>query len=320
MDNKEKIRTLKIGTRGSALAMVQTHTVRDELKKHYPDLDIQIVEILTSGDWKPSDGEVRLSEAEGGKGLFAKEIEQALLSGEIDIAVHSMKDMDSFLPEGLVINHMLPRQDVRDVLLLKSELRDQVKKISDLPDGALIGSASVRRAAFLLGERPDLKIVPLRGNVQTRINKVRAGQVDATFLAIAGLNRLFIAHEADIILDIAEMLPAAGQGAVGIEMREGEEELSRMLDKISCIKTVKCVKAERAALQVLDGSCRSPIGAYALLEDVKMHLSIKVSSLDGQHVFEQESNAEVRNIEDAQDFGSELGLTLKNSIPIEYLS
>jgi len=165
MTNKS-LKKLRIGTRGSKLALVQVDMVSALLRQHRPDLHIEIIKILTSGDWKPADGETRLSETEGGKGQFSKEIEQALLDGDIDCGVHSMKDMESFLPEGLALDHMLPREDARDAFLSNA-----YRNIRDMPSGAVIGTSSVRRQAVILEKRPDLVLVPLRGNVPTRIEK-----------------------------------------------------------------------------------------------------------------------------------------------------
>jgi hydroxymethylbilane synthase len=260
---------------------------------------------------------VRLSEADGGKGQFAKEIEQALLTGVVDIAVHSMKDMDSYLPDGLTIDHMLPREDVRDAMILSHDLRGRIKNAVDLPPNANLGTASVRRAAFLLSKRPDLKISPFRGNVQTRIDKVRGGQVDATFLAMAGLNRLGLSEEADIVLSVDEMLPAAAQGAVGIEMRAGEAEIASLLAPISCGRTVLCVRAERAALKVLDGSCHTPIGAYAEHEGGRMSLRLQVSSVDGQQNFTAADERDVVDVDAAIAFGAALAQQLKSEVPAE---
>lgn len=317
---------IKIGTRGSPLAMVQTRTVCAALAKHVPDVETEIVVIKTSGDWQPEHGETPLSAADGGKGQFAKEIEQALLAGEIDAAVHSMKDMDSNLPEGLIIAHMLPREDVRDVLILSSE----IKRLADfsqneqgvfqaLPDGCVVGTASVRRAAFLKSERPDLEIVPLRGNVQTRIDKLETKNIGCTFLALAGLNRLGLSEKADIILSPAQMLPAAGQGAVGIEVRADDCEALSIFSQISCEKTVVCVCAERALLHVLDGSCHTPIGAYAVLEDDVLHLRAHVASLDGAQHFKDEIRGAVQTPQEAADLGRMLGQRLKTQIPSEVL-
>jgi hydroxymethylbilane synthase len=320
MSNKVKINTLKIGTRGSPLALVQARDVEARLKAVHPDLEIEIVIIKTSGDWKPSDGEVRLSEENGGKGQFAKEIEEALIEGAVDIGVHSMKDMDSFLPEGLVIEHMLPREDVRDALLLSHKLRGYVQNLEDLPEGAKIGTASVRRGAFLLARRPDLQIEPFRGNVQTRIDKVRAGQVDATFLAMAGLNRLGLSEEADVPIDVVSMLPAAGQGAVGIEHRAVDLDVAALLAPLNCRETYYCVGAERAALKVLDGSCHTPIGAYAQIVNDQMSLEVQVSSVDGLQSFGAQLRETVSSVMEALALGVKVAEQVKAHLPAGFLS
>ena len=323
-------RRLKIGTRGSPLAMVQAETVCAELESAHPDLQVEIVKIKTSGDWRPEDGETRLAESEGGKGLFAKEIERALLDGEIDAAVHSMKDMDSVLPDGLMIDHMLPREDVRDAMLFSNEIKELAKDsqfelldFSHLHEGAMVGTASVRREAFLRNVRPDLCFSPMRGNVGTRIEKVRretSGQkFDCTLLAVAGLKRLGLEAEADFIFAPEALLPAAGQGAVGIEVRADNKDVLAIISQISCETTVACVKAEREVLRVLDGSCHTPIAAYAILQDGVLWLRAKVVSLDGTESFEDEIRENVSNIEDAQAFGRELGERLKAQIPGEIL-
>ncbi len=312
-------RTIRIGSRGSPLALKQVEMVQVALAEHFPDLKTELVVIQTSGDWKPEDGDVRLSESEGGKGLFAKEIEAALLAGDIDCGVHSMKDMDSHLPEGLMIDHMLPREDPRDAVLFSNELSNnsQLKKTFPVcfPEGAVIGTASVRRAAFLLSQRGDLKIEPFRGNVHTRIKKIRAGNADATLLAMAGLKRLGLEGEADLILEPEEMLPAAGQGAVGIEIRKGDEDMLSTLSHISDFKTVSCVKSERAVLRVLDGSCHTPIGAHAVLDGTELWLRVCVCSLDGQQRFEDDIRGDVVRVQDAEALGEELGTRLKSVVP-----
>lgn len=323
-------RTIRIGTRGSPLALKQTETVCALLAGAFPALHIEKVVITTSGDWRPEQGDVRLSESEGGKGQFAKEIEQALLAGEIDAAVHSMKDMDSVLPEGLMIDHMLEREDPRDALLLapsiklKAENSQKNGTVFDaLPQGAVVGTASVRRAAFLLAERPDLNIVPFRGNVQTRIDKLADENADpkvaCTLLAMAGMNRLGVAAHADVVLAPEVMLPAAGQGAVGIEVREGDQDIIAVFSQISCFKTVLCVKAEREVLRVLDGSCHTPIGCYAVLEDGEMWLRVRVCSLDGTQCVGDEVRAPVEGIEGAQELGRKMGMRIKEKMPLEIL-
>lgn len=310
--------SLKIGTRGSKLALYQANLVADTLRAAHDDLDVEIVEINTSGDWKPSEGEIRLSEAAGGKGQFAKEIESALMDGRIDCGVHSMKDMPSFLPDGLVISHILPRGDARDAFLA-----NDYKTLDDLPQGATVGTASLRRQAFVLSRRPDLNIVPFRGNVPTRIQKLRDGQVDATLLALAGLQRLELEHELSSIMSEDEMLPAAGQGAIGVEIRQGDSATKALLDVIHCRETGLRVAAERAALQVLDGSCHTPIGAYATLESHEMHLRVAVGRLDGQEMHMVEGrltlNDDTDHCEQVYALGETLGQRLKDMIPPELL-
>src|SRR5215468_2453279 len=249
---------IRIGTRGSPLALVQARMVHDALAAAHASLreadDIQIVPIKTTGD---AVHDRKLMEI-GGKGLFTKEIEEALLAGRIDCAVHSVKDMQTWLPEGLAIGAMLPREDARDALFAKTGTR-----IADLPRGAVVGTASLRRQAQLLALRPDLRIVPLRGNVETRLRKLAAGDADATLLAVAGLKRLDLLDRANAILDSTEILPAVGQGAIGIEIRGDDARLRALLASIDHRATTQCVTAERACLAELDGSCHTPIAAYA---------------------------------------------------------
>ena len=310
---------LRIGTRGSPLALKQTEMVRAALARAAPDLVTEVVVIKTSGDWKPEDGEARLLESAGGKGQFAKEIEAALLAHEIDIAVHSMKDMETTLPKGLLIAHMLPRVSPLDAILTKS-LAKNSQSLSDLKTGAVVGTCSVRRQAFILGVRPDLKVVPMRGNVQTRIDKLRAGQVDATLLAVAGLERLGLEHEIGFVLSAEEMLPAAGQGAIGIEHRASDMEIFKLLEQISCKTTTLCVTAERGALRVLDGSCHTPIGAYAVIKDGHMHLRLAVAALDGSEIYNfEETSQNVYDPETANIFGEKSGAALKARIPAKLL-
>ncbi len=284
--------------------------VADMLRESHESLAVEIVEILTSGDWKPEDGETRLSEAEGGKGQFAKEIERAILTGDVDCGVHSMKDMESFLPDGLVIDHILPREDQRDAFL-----SNDYKSLSDMPEGASVGTSSVRRQAFILAKRPDLKVVPLRGNVPTRIEKLRSWKVDATILALAGLKRMGLEHEIAAVIEPEDMLPAAGQGAIGIETRVNDKETRALLDSLHCRDSGFCVKAERMALAVLDGSCHSPIGAYAQLSGEEMSLKVVVAALDGQQVYEEVMRGAVSSVTQAEDLGRTAGQILKERAP-----
>ena len=271
-----KLSKITLGTRGSPLALAQTELVRAGLAKIDQALSIEIKIIKTSGDWTAGQKEAPLEESQGGKSLFAKELEEALMTGEIDAAVHSMKDMETDLPNGLVIPFMLPRADARDVFL-----SNIAQKIDDLPEGSLVGTVSPRRASFVLSCRPDLRIVPLRGNVQTRIDKMLSGQVDATILARAGLARLGL-PQADIKpIPIEDMVPAAGQGAVGIEIRAEEVQKLSIIGQISCSKTYVCVNLERAVLSGFGGSCRTPVGVHAQPFEDHILLHICLLSPDG---------------------------------------
>lgn len=253
-------RPLRIGTRGSPLALAQAHEVRDRLIAAHPELDAQAIEIVTirtTGDTVQN----RTLADIGGKGLFTKEIEEALKDGGIDLAVHSMKDMPTVLPDGLVIDCLLPREDPRDALFAREGL-----SLATLPPGAVVGTASLRRAAQVKACRPDLTVVPLRGNVGTRLRKLAEGDVHATLLALAGLRRLGREEEATAILSVDEMLPAVAQGAIGVERRAADEAVARLLAPLNDAATATRVTAERACLAELDGSCRTPIAALAELE------------------------------------------------------
>lgn len=306
---------LRLGTRGSKLALAQTALVRAALTAAHPGIEIETVVITTSGDWRPQDGEVRLSEQAGGKGLFAHEIEKSLMSGEIDFAVHSLKDMPSFLPEGLAIDHVLPRADARDAFI--SHI---AKDIPSLPHKAVVGTSSLRRQAILMAARPDLMIVPLRGNVETRLQKLKDGQVDATFLAMAGLNRLSITGEMIHPLPVQDMLPACGQGIVSIETRVGDERVRSLIDAIHHAPTGLCAFAERAALQALDGSCHTPIGAHAVLSGDTLTLQVLVASPDGVTIYRDDIMTSVTTAAQAVAAGQVVGQRLKKILPPGFLS
>ncbi len=246
---------MRIGTRGSPLALVQARLVSDRLKAAQPFLpEAEIVVIRTTGD-RIQD---RKLDEIGGKGLFTKEIEEALLEGAIDLAVHSMKDMATVLPPGLVVGAMLPREDPRDAWFSPN-----AANIAGLPKAARVGTSSLRRQAQILAQRPDLIVTTLRGNVGTRLAKLAAGEAEATVLALAGLKRLGLADKATSILSTEAMLPAVGQGAIGIEIRADDEAMTALLAAIDDRATSTAVAAERACLAVLDGSCRTPIAALA---------------------------------------------------------
>ncbi len=272
---------IRLGTRGSPLALIQTEMVKATLMAAFEDLQapgaIDVVVISTTGDQVAD----RPLADIGGKGLFCKEIEMALFDGRIDCGVHSMKDMPTWLPEGLTIAAMLPRADPRDMLISR-----KADSIQALPEGAVVGTASLRRQAQILAKRPDLKVVNFRGSVGTRLKKLDAGEVDATLLAKAGLDRLALADVPKAVLSPEEMLPAVGQGVVGLECRADDNDLLTLFAQIDHAESSQCVHAERAMLDVLDGSCHTPIGAYALLEGEQMHLRGLVARADGSECFE----------------------------------
>lgn len=298
-------RTIRIGSRGSPLALRQAHEVRDRLvAAHALDPESVSVEaIATSGD-RIQDRPLREM---GGKALFTKEIEQALLDGAIDLAVHSVKDMESGLPAGLGLVAMLEREDPRDVLIAR-----EAKRLGDLPQGARLGTASLRRQAQAKRRRPDLNVVTLRGNVETRLKKLADGEADATLLALAGLKRLGLEDRAVAILEPEEMLPAAGQGAVGIEIRTRDDELRDLVAAIHHPATGVCIVAERAFLGRLEGSCRTPIAVLARLEGERLHLDGRVLTPDGAACYEvgrdaHASEAEAMGLDAAADIISRAG-------------
>ncbi len=251
-------RTARIGTRGSPLALAQAHEVRQRLSLAHglPESSLEIVVIKTTGD-RIQDRP--LAEA-GGKGLFTKEIEEALLRGDIDLAVHSMKDMPTVLPEGLAITAILPREDVRDAFISLTW-----PSLAAMPSGARIGTSSLRRAAQVRRLRPDLEIVGFRGNVETRLAKLAEGVADATYLACAGLRRLGKADRITHAVDPEDMLPAVAQGAIGIEIRANDKASADLAARIDDAPSARVVETERAFLARLEGSCRTPIAALATL-------------------------------------------------------
>lgn len=293
---------LRLGTRGSPLALIQTEMVKSALMAAHDALNepdaIEVVVISTTGDQVAD----RPLADIGGKGLFCKEIEMALFDGRIDCGVHSMKDMPTWLPDGLVIAAMLPRADPRDVLITR-----KADSINALREGAVVGTASLRRQAQILAKRPDLKVINFRGSVGTRLKKLDAGEVDATLLAKAGLDRLALEGVPKAVLSPEEMLPAVGQGVVGIECRGDDNEILTLLSHINHEPTSACVDAERAMLDVLDGSCHTPIGAYALLDGETMFLRGLVARADGSACFETERRGAIADgVALGRDAGEEL--------------
>ncbi|MGF1554014.1 MAG: hydroxymethylbilane synthase [Paracoccaceae bacterium] len=267
-------RPLRIGPRGSPLALAQAREVRARLMAaHDLDEDAFAIDVIkTTGD---AIQDRALSEA-GGKGLFTKEIEEALLAGAIDIAVHSMKDMPTALPDGLVITAVLEREDVRDAFI--SPRHDS---IAALPSGAVVGTSSLRRRAQLLYARPDIMVVEFRGNVQTRLRKLEEGVAEATFLACAGLRRLGMTEVVRAVIEVEEMLPAVAQGAIGIETSEDADGVRALVAVINDDETERRLAAERAFLKGLDGSCRTPIGGLATIDDGRLRLAGEIVRPDG---------------------------------------
>jgi hydroxymethylbilane synthase len=274
---------LRIGTRGSPLARAQTDLVCRALRAAHPELAVpgalEPVVIRTTGDRVTDRPLAEL----GGKGLFCKEIEAALLERRIDLAVHSIKDLPTWLPDGLVIGAVLKRADPRDVLIARAPTT-----IAGLPEGALIGTASVRRKAQLLARRPDLRVVDFRGNVDTRLRKLEAGEVDAILLALAGLQRLGVEPAGVVILAADQMLPAVGQGAIGVECRADDAATLGLLAAIDHLESHACVRAERALLAALDGSCHTPIGGLAEIADGRLHLRALIARADGSECLRTE--------------------------------
>lgn len=292
---------LKIGTRGSPLALAQAYETRQRLAAAFdlPDDAFEIVVITTTGD-KIQD---RPLKDIGGKGLFTKEIEEDMLSGAIDIAVHSMKDMPVDQPAGLILDTYLPREDVRDAFV-----SPKVKRLADLAQGATVGTSSLRRRAQLLNIRPDLRVVEFRGNVQTRLKKLADGVADATFLAMAGLNRLGRSDVASSAVEVDEMLPAVAQGTIGIERRLDDTRVADMLAAIHDVETGQRLAAERAFLAALDGSCETPIGGLAVLKDGLIYLRGEILKPDGSENLADEGTAA---IEDAAALGQDVANRLR---------
>ena len=287
---------LRIGTRGSPLALAQAYETRRRLTEalDVTEDSFEIVVISTSGD-RILD---RPLKEVGGKGLFTKEIEQEMLDGKIDIAVHSMKDMPVEQPDGLMLGCYLPREDVRDAFV-----SSHFNNVGDLPSGSKVGTSSLRRKAQLKFFRPDLEVVEFRGNVQTRLKKLSDGVASCTFLAMAGLNRLGLADVAQSAINPSEMLPAIAQGAIGIEWREADKKIADILKKIHHEETAQQINAERAFLAELDGSCQTPIAGLATIEGSSLKLTGQVLRTDGSDSISETASS---NIEDGPELGREL--------------
>jgi hydroxymethylbilane synthase len=295
---------LRIGTRGSHLALAQAAELKRRLAAAFPELAeegaVEIAAIRTSGDRLTG----RPLAEEGGKGLFTKEIEEALCAGRIDLAVHSMKDMTAHLPEGLVIACHLPRADPCDAFV-----SPKAASLAGLLRGASLGTDSLRRKAQALYARPDLKIVALRGNVETRLAKLDRGAMDATILAAAGLQRLGLAHRATAIMESSAMLPAPAQGVIAVERREGDERAARFARALDHEETAYCAMAERAFFAALDGNCRTPLAALANIADGRLFLDAMIIKPDGSTLHRARREGAPA---DAARLGSEAGAELKS--------
>jgi hydroxymethylbilane synthase len=289
-----------IGTRGSKLALWQAEWVKSELQKLNPDLKIELNKIKTTGD-KILD--VPLARV-GGKGLFVKEIEEALLSGEADLAVHSMKDVPTDFPKGLYLAVICKREDPRDAFISQiQDSRFKIQGFKDLPQGAVVGTSSLRRSCQLLSIRPDLKIEQLRGNLDTRLRKLDEGHFDAIILAAAGVKRLGWAKRITEVLEPDISLPAIGQGAVGIECRVDDEFISKLISQLNHAETSVCVRAERACLKKLEGGCQVPIAAHAKLAEGKLVMDGLVGSVSGDKIIKSHIEG---NPKDAESLGLKL--------------
>ncbi len=291
-------RPLRIGTRGSPLALAQADEVRRELAGLDPAAEGEIVAIRTAGDRllgnRPPDG----------KGAFTKEIEIALLVGEIDVAVHSMKDVPTRLPDGLLIDCFMPRADPRDALIAP-----QARSLAELPAGATVGTSSLRRKALILHRRPDLDVVPLRGNVDTRLGRVASGDMDATLLAVAGLDRLGRTGVEMAPLDPADMLPAVCQGIIGVERRADDERTAELIERLDDHAAAAAAAAERALLAGLDGSCRTPVAALAQIDGDMLSLRSAIVRPDGSELLE---TAREGPCADAARLGADAAAELRN--------
>ena len=286
--------TIIIGTRSSKLALWQADYVMECLQKKYPELHVEKKLMTTKGD-KILDAPLAKI---GGKGLFTKELEQDMLAGGIDIAVHSLKDMPTEVPDGLIITAITKRCDPGDAFV-----SNKVASLAELPQGAVVGTSSLRRKAQLLHARPDLEVRDLRGNVNTRLKKLDAGEYDAAVLAVAGLRRLGFGNRITEVLPKSMILPAVGQGALAIEAREDDAETRELVAFLNDEATVACAKAERAFLARVEGGCQVPVGVYATPEDSGLHVEAVIASLDGKRLYRDHVSGQVK---DAETIGTQL--------------
>ena len=294
----EFMKTLKIATRQSPLALWQAEHIRARLQELHPDLTVELVKFVTQGDKILDTPLAKI----GGKGLFVKELEAALLDGRADLAVHSMKDVPMALPEGLTLAVICEREDPLDAFVSNT-----FEKFADLPQGARVGTSSLRSKSQILKQRPDLQIIDLRGNVGTRLGKLDEGQYDAIILASAGLKRLGLENRIRHTIEPNVSLPAVGQGALGLECRADDQEVLALIQPLLHIETDVCVRAERAFNAYLEGGCQVPIAGYATLQDGKIHIEGRVGSPDGQTLLRAEMTDEAHN---AQQLGENLARNL----------
>ncbi len=303
---------IRIGTRKSALALKQAQELRLKLLGAWPKLGEQgYLEILSMVTTADRFQEQRLADVGMGKGMFTKEIDEALLAGTIDLAVHSAKDMETTLPEGLTIGCMLKREDPRDMLVGQG-----IHALKDIPQGATFGTSSLRRTAQMLMHRPDLHVVTLRGNVQTRLHKIERGEIRTTMLARAGVNRLHLTAVPGIVLSLDTFLPAVGQGALAIVCRRNDPLALGLLKPLSHLPTEQAVACERAFLRVLDGSCSTPIAGHAAVDGGKIHFRGLIAKPDGSahHLVDVQGDAR-----DAEKIGTESGHKLMEKAGKEFL-
>ena len=297
------MKSIRIGTRGSALALWQANHIKERLKQLH-GVEAELIRIRTSGDHFQTASVAQIGAEMGTKGVFIKELEDALLAGEVDLAVHSMKDVPTETPAGLAFPALTKREDPRDCLIAAKG-----HALKDLPWGARIGTSSLRRQAQLRHHRADIEVLELRGNVDTRMRKVAAGEFDAIILAVAGVTRLGALDKVTEIIPTEIMLPAVGQGALGIETREDDAETAKLVAALNDAETRACVTAERALLHELEGGCQVPLGAWGRLEKGVLRLEACLLSPDGKECLRGESIGED---DDAEEIGKRLGKILRD--------
>lgn len=295
------ITTLRIATRRSPLAIWQANYVKEQIERYYPTIKVELCLIMTEGDLHLTSSLAKI----GGKGLFIKELEKALLAGEVDIAVHSMKDMTAVLPPEMTLAAFFPREDPRDVLV-----SEKYTSLASLPQGAIIGTSSVRRQSQLLALRPDLKVKTLRGNVNTRLNKLAEQEYDAIILAAAGLIRLNLLTHIKQYFSVEELLPAIGQGVIGIECLTDNLVIKQLLEPLNCQTTALCIQAERQLNLTLGGHCAAPIAGFAQIQANELYLQARVLSLNGTKILTAAATAPL-------DQASALGLKVAENLLLQ---